>query len=243
MKKLLNAVVALAVIAFATTSCGDDDGETSVAVTIDAPTEITLGAGFQQRISMSAAGSGLASASIDISQGGMSVLTDNVDLSGNEADLDFDFTINQTGTYDVTVTVTDAAGGEQTAMVNLTIACMPTADFVDANMVSVVAEAPSFTTGSMGLVGQLTDWGNSGIDDIAMTKIGESYCYCATVDPTGLASGGFKFRLDGIWERGEKTADCQEIDNRESTAAASDTLNLTIAEWRNSDTFGGGCPD
>ena len=241
MKRIMNAVVALAVITLAATSCGDDDGETPVAVTIDVPATITLGAGFQQAIPIDITGSGLASANIDISQGGTSVLNENANLSGNEANLDFNLTINQTGSYDVTITVTDASGGEQTAMIDLTIACMPTADHVDASMVSVVAEVPSFTTGTVGLVGEITGWADGA--DIAMTKIGESDCYCATVDPTGLASGGFKFRLDGVWERVEKDASCGEIDNRESSPAASDTLSLTIAEWRNSDTFGGSCPD
>jgi len=220
-------------------SCGDDSEEPT-EITIDAPTALTLGAGFEQTISVDATGTDLSSASIEIKQGTTTVLSDEMNLSGGDANLDFSFTINDLGDYDVTLTVNDGAGSTQTANLVLTIACMPSPQFVDATKVSLVAEAPDFTTGSMGLVGDLTEWADGA--DIAMTKIGSSDCYCALVEPGAISSGGFKFRLDGTWDKVEKDDACGEIDNRTAASAtAADTVNVSIAEWRNSDQFGGGC--
>lgn len=226
-------------LVLALNSCSEDGDETPVEITIDAPSSVTLGAGFEQTISVDATGGDLASGSIQISQDGSAVVTDEIDLSGNEAKLDFSVTLAALGDYDVTVTVVDAAGESQTANMTLTVACMPSPQFVDATKVSLVAEAPGFTTGTMGLVGDITEWADGA--DIAMTKIGDSDCYCALVEPADISTGGFKFRLDGTWDKVEKDNSCGEIDNRTTTSAASDTLNVAIAEWRNSDQFGGGC--
>ncbi len=236
----MNAVVALAVITLAATSCGDDD-DPAVDIVINAPTELTLGAGFEQTVSVDATGSNLASATIDISQNGTSVITDNISLSGDAADLDFSFTINQTGDFDVVITATDAAGTTSTANLTLTITCLPSPQFVDGSMVSVVVEAPNFTDGTIGLVGDITGWADG--EDITLTRLGTSFCFAAMADPADLATGGFKFRLDGTWDKVEKAGDCSELDNRTSTSAAGDVLSLTIAEWRNSDQFGGTCPN
>lgn len=239
MKKILSTILASALV-LGVTSCGDDSGEDPIALTITAPSAVSLAAGFEQTISVDAAGSGLASASIQITQGSTTVVTDEMTLSGDEADLDFSFTINATGDYDVALTVTDGAGSSQTANLVLTIACKPSPAFVDDTKVSLVAEAPDFTTGNMGLVGDLTQWADGA--DIVMTKIGASDCYCALLEPADIASGGFKFRLDGTWDKVEKDSGCGEIDNRTaSSAVASDTVSVAIAEWRNSDQFGGGC--
>lgn len=238
MKKLLSTILAMSMI-LAISSCGDDsDGPT--AITIDAPTALSLGAGFQQTISLNASGSDLSSASIEIKQGTTTVLSDEMNISGSEANLDFNVTMNDLGDYDVVVTVNDGSGTTQTAQMVLTIACMPSPQFVDATKVSLVAEAPDFTTGAMGLVGDLTQWADGA--DIAMTKIGSSDCYCALVEASDISNGGFKFRLDGTWDKVEKNDDCGERDNRTAaSAAASDTVSVVIAEWRNSDQFGGGC--
>ncbi|GHE67337.1 hypothetical protein [Roseivirga thermotolerans] len=240
MKNLIRAIMALAVTSLTLTSCGDDEDD-AVAIAISAPAEITLGAGFQQTLAIDATGSGLASATVTISKEGTNVLTDELTLSGDEADLDFSFTINETGDYTAVVTVTDGSGATQSANIALTIACMPTPDHVVASKISFVAEVPSFTTGSVGVVGQFTDWGNN--PDVSLTKVGESDCYCGTVETT-IADGGFKLRLDGTWDKVEKTSDCQEIlngENRTTTAVAGDTVAVVVAEWRNSDQFGGGC--
>lgn len=239
MKKIISGMIAFSMLLMIS-SCGGDSDEGPVSVSVDAPASITLGAGFTQTISIDASGSDLTLASIEIKQGSTTIVSDEINLSGSEAALEFSFTIDGTGEYDATVVVEDASGTTETATIALTIACMPSPQFVDAAKVSLVAEAPGFTTGTMGLVGDLTDWADGG--DITLTKIGASDCYCTLVEPADISSGGFKFRLDGTWDKVEKDGSCGEIDNRTAASAvASDTVNVVIAEWRNSDQFGGGC--
>lgn len=238
IKRFLNFSMSLA-LAFLVVACDSDDGgDTSPAPTTDLAAELNKAAGLDQTIDFAVSGTDLTEIEIAITQNGASVLDATDVLTGAEADISFGFKINELGDYQVAVTVTDAAGNASVSESVLTISCMPSADFVSNDLVSVVVQAPGFTTGELGLVGEITGWGE---DDVALTRIENTDCFCTTADADALASGGFKFRLDKTWDKVEKDSDCAEISDRSSTAAASDTLVAVVAEWRNSDQFGGGC--
>lgn len=247
MKKLVYTLSGVLAMMYAFTACDNGNSDADI---LNSPPGITLPetlsafAGSQQTISVSfseGAVSDLASATLTLSLGDAEIASVTESLSGDQGSVSLTFTVTEPGTYSLKVTASDSEGASSEVTTDIAVSCEPLASCVAAGAVTVIAVVPDFTTGDLGMIGSLTDWG--GQNDIAFERIGTSNCFCAAVPSEDLEGAEFKFRLNSTWDTGEKTSDCEEIDNRSSTAAAGDLVTFTVAEWRNSDTFGGGCPN
>ena len=139
------------------------------------------------------------------------------------------------GTLTLTITATDLEGNTGTATRTITVnellvSCQPAASCVDATLTTFVVTTPEGTPADalIEVVGSFNGWPGELDTYYVLTKNGDN-CYCISVKFE--ADAEFKFRRDGSWDKVEKMADGEEVDNRPFTYAEGDVVNITIAKW------------
>jgi len=139
------------------------------------------------------------------------------------------------GTLTLTVTATDVEGNSasstRTITVNeLILGCQADASCLDAAMTTFVVTTPEGTPADamIEVVGAFNGWPGELDANYVLTKNGDN-CYCIAV--MFDAGTEFKFRRDGSWDKVEKDAAGEEIDNRVFSGAAGDVVNITVAKW------------
>jgi hypothetical protein len=139
------------------------------------------------------------------------------------------------GTLTLTITARDVEGNEASATRTITVeelvvGCQAAASCIDAAMTTFVVTTPEGTPADamIEVVGSFNDWPGELDPAYVLTKNGDN-CYCIAV--AFDADAQFKFRRDGSWDKVEKDADGEEIDNRVFTYAAGEVVNITVAKW------------
>jgi len=173
----------------------------------------------------------LASGTITLKRGATVISTNSAELSGQEATLTIQGAVVAPltpGAYKVEVTVTDTEEQTTNFSADVVISCQAPASCVQTGKVTVILIAPSPGASSIGLVGEINNWGGSA--DIPMTPIpGATGCYCAAVSLSADAND-FKFRLDSDWGKEELNATCQPTSNRTYTSGS--TTVQTVTAWK-----------
>lgn len=247
MKKIYNLILLITVFLLVT-ACGED-----LEVTVfNSPPQLILNnnddfnAGEDVTLTASALEgevSDLASGSMSLLQGMEVLFSTTTNLSGKEATISLPVNVSEPGAYRLAASVTDTEGAVTADTIDINVSCAPLSSCVEAGSVTFVVVVPDFTPddASIGIVGSLTNWG--GDPDITLTNISGTNCYCAAVPVEDLDGAEYKLRLNSTWDMVEKNADCSEASNRIPTGAAGETVTITVAEWRNSNTFNGSCPN
>ena len=174
-----------------------------------------------------------------------------VDITASPADTDY--TVDETvtvpetatlGEYTMSMTATDGAGNtnSQTRLVTVTEAppappapCAPVASCIVDGQLTILVTAPTNTGDEdVYIVGSFQGWSPSDANYV-MTKNPDSpQCYCISVPFEPGDGTEFKFVRGGGWDTVEKTADCEEVDNRTYTDQT-DVLEINIAKWADLD--------
>lgn len=261
MKKVFTRVLLCGIVAAVIYSCDNGNADVTVfnaAPVISFPENIaSITAGQAADLSVTVTDgevSSLSSGTITLLSGMNEVATKTQSLSGSSATLtltaaETDIVNLAPGGYRLAISVTDSENSTSNDTTNVAIVCEALPACMEAGKRTVIVVAPSHTTSlagfeQVGLVGSLTGWG--GDPDIAMTQISAN-CFCAAVDfPESVE---YKFRLNSNWDFVEKRDDCSEENNRTEIGSApadgedETPILLTVGEWRNSDQFGGSCPN
>ncbi len=261
MKKVFTRILLCGVVAAVIYSCDNGNADVTVfnaAPEISFPEDIaSVTAGQPADLSVTVTDgevSSLSSGTITLLSGDTEVATKTESLSGSSATLTL--SAEETGIvsltpggYRLAISVTDSENTTSNDTTDVAIVCEALPACMEAGKRTVIVVAPSHTTNlsgfeQVGLVGSLTGWG--GDPDIVMTQISAN-CFCAAVEfPENVE---YKFRLNSNWDFVEKRDDCSEEDNRTEVGSApadgeeETPILLTVGEWRNSDQFGGGCPN
>jgi hypothetical protein len=136
--------------------------------------------------------------------------------------------ITPAGQYALTITAVDRSNNEASVTHNFAI-------IVPQVVVNVTTPATTPDNANVHIVGAFNDW-DPGQTTYRLTKVDDNL-YRIALDWT--AGTEYKFTL-GSWERVEKGAECEEVDNRIFTASENpQTIDVTIANWRGL----GECPD
>jgi hypothetical protein len=140
------------------------------------------------------------------------------------------------GAYNIVVTAMDITGNVSTAQtISVTVEaaapqCEPfTGDMADMVQIAVTTPMPVAADENLHIVGDFQGW-DPGATDYMMTRNSDQ-CFSISLPAADFPEGSlFKFAL-GSWDRGEKTADCQEVDNR--TYSVADFGNTFTIELEN----------
>ena len=188
----------------------------------------------------------LSSASVRLApnDGGDALVDVNAQPTGTDFTVDEEVMIPETATvgeYTMTVSATDGAGNSKTLtrLVNVTEAppaeCAPTADcMVDGQLTILVRTPESTNDEDVYIVGSFQNWMPSEPANVLVKNPDVPNCYCVSVPFAAGDGTEFKFVRGGGWDTVEKTADCEEVDNR-TYDEATDVLTIDIAAWADQD--------
>lgn len=238
----------LMAVPFLFTACDEDD-TTNPNIVIIAPAdgaEVGQGSDLSPYVQFSDNES-LSNISVKLEGQGVTVIDVNESTSGT------DFTVNQTvslpidqpiGDYTMTVTATDGAGNTNslTRKVVVTEVCNPLPACQVDNEVTIVLSVPSDTPvdDDIHIVGSFNGWNQADQDQILNRSSFVDNCYCISVPFQTGEEIEFKFTRNGDWGNVEKTADCEEVENRKFTYDADaeepvTELRITVEAWADID--------
>ena len=240
MKYLFNLLLCCSILLLV--SCNDDDAEadrTAPSIEILGPTDgFSAGPGDELVI--------FVSATDDVEMGSVMIELGDIysnTTQGNTSTISVNETVTiaddqAPGTYTMTVTARDAANNSTTETIDIIIAeamvfCNPVAACQVDGEITIMVETPASTPADavVHVAGSFQGWDSS---TTPLTKVdGVENCFCGSFAFAGGEE--FKFTRGGAdFADVEKTADCEELDNRTYTAGdeIDGILRFVVEEWR-----------
>lgn len=242
MKNLFYLLLLVLPLGF--TACGDDDPDggsdtTNPTVSITSPADGTTVAQGETFTAIVDASDDRELTDVIISIGDWFDETYAANSTAGNFTADIEVPADQaSGDYDLTATATDAAGNTATATVTVTVSesvvpCEATEACKVDGQVTFLVKTPANTPADaiVHVAGSFQAWNST---TTPLTKVdGADNCFCGSF---ALAGGEeFKFTRGGAdFADVEKSADCEEIDNRIYNVGdgTDDVVVYEVAEWR-----------